>query len=47
VVDTAGQFQTTRVLHSVPEKVRQEKWPLFRTDRVIDIDFRTVEITGQ
>jgi len=34
-------------LHSVPEKVCQQKQPLFRTDRVIDIDFRTVEITGQ
>lgn len=34
-------------LDSVPEKVRHQKQPLFRTDREIDSDFRTVEITGQ
>ena len=34
-------------LHSVPEKVRKLKQPLFRTDRGIDVDFRSVEITGQ
>src|ERR1039457_6966989 len=34
-------------LDGVPEKVRQQEETLFRSDSIVDIDFRPVEVSGQ